>query len=431
MTCVYCAKNTSPLTEEHVVPRALGGALQPTNPFKLNRVCRRCNTLCGRYVDRPFVKNWIVANYLQSAAYQLLDVTAPGSEVPLIYMGPIPEATFGDRMCELWLGPAGDVVYHFHRPWPQEPDTPISIGPPPPPYNDDSVDHGFVIAFVRPGNPEWYQCIFNSISSAFSRADIYLGNGNPPGEPFKKMSGSLYLLWRLLKKIRGREHKAQFAMSVDFADRFMGKLALGLGALHLDPSFEASPDADLLRTLLWTKASKARSTLPIHGVGLLSGKVPPQQKQLFGEDHCHTILLHNSQPEIALYVIISNAIDAVIKVSANGRVHWPATLKSTGIVYLVSPGLKSFVGPIDMPTYVAWKTVGASHAALDAFKLRLSAVRAKPAFSPGGIPDPKAKREMRILATRFEAEFFARFVAAVPGAIFRKDPLKARFKSFE
>ena len=58
--CLYCdqEKSESEFSEEHVLPQAVGGNLSPRNPFKTSDVCRRCNNLCGWFLDAGFIKNW-------------------------------------------------------------------------------------------------------------------------------------------------------------------------------------------------------------------------------------------------------------------------------------------------------------------------------------------------------------------------------------
>lgn len=121
--CIYCnyVKEQSDFSQEHVIPRGIGGNLYPVNPFSLDNVCKRCNSLCGAYVDGPFIKNWFTKNYGTEEMYKYADVTK-NAILPLRYMGPYQKITFEDRLCEFWLGPTGDRIYHFHRPYPEEPD---------------------------------------------------------------------------------------------------------------------------------------------------------------------------------------------------------------------------------------------------------------------------------------------------------------------
>lgn len=80
--CTYCdyEKEQSDLSQEHVIPRGIDGNIYPVNPFSLNTVCKRCNSLCGTYVDGPFIK-YVLSNdshegtqlYLFAAGRRLLD----------------------------------------------------------------------------------------------------------------------------------------------------------------------------------------------------------------------------------------------------------------------------------------------------------------------------------------------------------------------
>jgi HNH endonuclease len=75
--CPYCGFDKDPeiFTDEHVIPRTLGGNVYPTNPF-LCRVCTGCNSACGRYVDGRFSKSWFIHNWKSDAARQTYDPAA-------------------------------------------------------------------------------------------------------------------------------------------------------------------------------------------------------------------------------------------------------------------------------------------------------------------------------------------------------------------
>lgn len=55
MKCLYCGneKNEEDFSQEHVIPKALGGNLTPDNPFTIHNVCRRCNSVAGAFIDGP------------------------------------------------------------------------------------------------------------------------------------------------------------------------------------------------------------------------------------------------------------------------------------------------------------------------------------------------------------------------------------------
>lgn len=112
--CVYCRKdkNESDFTLEHVIPQFLGGAYAP-DFLKTRDVCKKCNSDLGLFVDASFEKNWMVSNWLRSAASAFYDPQQPVG-LPLICIGNCdlspPELPEG-YICELWLGPLGEQVY--------------------------------------------------------------------------------------------------------------------------------------------------------------------------------------------------------------------------------------------------------------------------------------------------------------------------------
>ena len=60
MRCLYgnIEKPIEEFSDEHVIPQAIGGNIEPINPFNLTEICQRCNRLCGLFVDGSFVRSW-------------------------------------------------------------------------------------------------------------------------------------------------------------------------------------------------------------------------------------------------------------------------------------------------------------------------------------------------------------------------------------
>ena len=160
LQCLYCRafKDKSEFSGEHVIPQAMGGIFEPTNPFKLHNVCKRCNNMTGLYVDAPFLRSFSVHNGRADSELQTIK-PGPKTTLPLTFLGRHCSLKHGIRICELWLGPTGDLVYHFHEPYPKEPDWSIAIGPPPGKRKPANVDHGFVFFFLRSNNPTWLPTI--------------------------------------------------------------------------------------------------------------------------------------------------------------------------------------------------------------------------------------------------------------------------------
>lgn len=60
--CIICRKeftDKNPATEEHIIPYAIGGN------YKINNVCRFCNSKMGTKIDAPFVRNIISRMHIE------------------------------------------------------------------------------------------------------------------------------------------------------------------------------------------------------------------------------------------------------------------------------------------------------------------------------------------------------------------------------
>lgn len=72
--CIYCGfdKPESEFTLEHILPRDIGGAACP-DLFKTRRVCGRCNSLSGLFIDGAFLKSWFTKNNQSINAHRYVD----------------------------------------------------------------------------------------------------------------------------------------------------------------------------------------------------------------------------------------------------------------------------------------------------------------------------------------------------------------------
>src|SRR6266849_9315440 len=146
MICSYCwrEKPDEEITDEHVLPRALGGNLEPRNPFLLRSVCKTCNVVSGRHIDGPFLRSWFFNNYRAENARKYIDLSV-NPIVPLTYLGGVQTDLATDKSCEMWLGPAGDRVYHFHNSYPKA----EGVVGPPLYLRPEEIDPWFVFVFIR------------------------------------------------------------------------------------------------------------------------------------------------------------------------------------------------------------------------------------------------------------------------------------------
>jgi hypothetical protein len=142
-----------------------------------------------------------------------------------------------------------------------------------------------------------------------------------------------------------------------YGDRFEAKVALGLGALLLNPGFIDSADADLLRQFLWCQDDVARQTISVHGTRI--GQ-PIQDLTRFISWLGGHVLMLRPFPSIglALSLILYGVQTAVTLVTTN-PLHWQGQVGEGGVVYVIVPGLQRLVGPIDGSMFIGWKAIRA------------------------------------------------------------------------
>lgn len=349
-TCLYCKRDkpVEDFSKEHFIPSSIIGAIE-NNPFITHDVCERCNNLCGIFVDGPFKKSWALSNYKASALLKGFDLSKHPI-LPLNYFGEMEELKFGTKICEVWMGPIGDMIYHFHEPYPEALDTPPMIGVPSTSFKKKDIDAGYVFMFLRSNNPAWHPTIFNSFLSQFTDSDKYFGNGpTPRGGAFKDIPSGLTDLHEKLKSMQGKEHKVTVKLGINYAYRFLSKIALGFGHMLLDPSFLNSESADLLRLGLWAKTEEEKKKAEVRGSGSWGKnletvkaiiKWPAGIAFAIMEVANNLILLANFFEEMPFVIVISNEPKL-----------WKGKI-GHGIVYVVSPQLNKAVGSVDLPQFL-------------------------------------------------------------------------------
>ncbi|ANE51085.1 HNH endonuclease [Flavisolibacter tropicus] len=355
--CIYCnrEKEEGEFSQEHILPRAIGGVLQPINPFSTDLVCERCNNIAGFFIDAPFTKSWFINNYRASNATKYTRLT-PDTILPLIYMGVIKELAFEGKICENYLGPTGDLIYHFHAPYSNDLDTPVMVGVPPH-IRKANVDYGFAFIFLRSNNPAWLPTVIYSFASAFKKSPLYLGNGPTPdidGIGFKDIPDELIDLHARLWEMQGKQHAMTFTIDVDLGNRFLAKLALGLGCIFLHDSFKTSEDASLLRKFMWTKDREERDKIPIHGSGFIGGDGFENIDSFLKWEGGHVINLLIADNKLLLYSNFYGARGSLIQVTQN-KTHWQGKIDESKM-FIIMPEMQRCIGPIHMAHLLAHRT---------------------------------------------------------------------------
>lgn len=151
----------------------------------------------------------------------------------------------------------------------------------------------------------------------------------------------------------GQWHNATFSIGTDFGHRFLGKLALGMGALFLDPTFQQSDDARKLRDFMWEKDPDARASIQIAGTTFLAQKLKPIA-QLLGWPAGHILLFLPIDGQLLLCPIFYGEQSAAIIISTNPS-FWQGRIDDDGTLFVVAPGLRQYVGPISVAEYLEVK----------------------------------------------------------------------------
>lgn len=361
--CIYCGKEKSSnkFSNEHVIPKALGGNLEPDNPFLTDEVCNRCNNISGIFIDEPFIKSWFTQNNRAKNSIEYIDLDKD-IIIPLTFMGEFEKLHYKDKICELWLGPTGDQIFHFHKPYPKSVDVPPIVGIPTH-TKRKKIDYGFAFIFVRANNPRWHKTILYSFAKKFKKSKLYLGNGpRPRGDAFSKIPEELLGLQNeLIKKACSSEdkkdkYKLNMVLSQNYGDRFLAKLALGLGSIFLKKTFKKSESADLLRNFMWTKSSEKRSKIPLPGKGFSSKIFSDGMRKIMKWSGGHILYILPQNDRLFLYTNFYDMQEGLVLISSEPE-HWKNTIVDSygGIIYVITPFLQNYVGPKEFAKYINHK----------------------------------------------------------------------------
>lgn len=111
--CLYCGdeKSENEKSLEHAIPQFMGGEFAPQQ-YMLQNVCKQCNNRLGLFVDAAYAKSWFVTNGLSIAAHKLY-TTLTDQPLPLVCIGlsKISGLIIDDeQVAEHWTGPSGETI---------------------------------------------------------------------------------------------------------------------------------------------------------------------------------------------------------------------------------------------------------------------------------------------------------------------------------
>lgn len=366
--CIYCWGRSGDASRslEHIWPQALGGALMP-NLFKTDQVCTRCNSIAGQFVDGAFLKSWFLAAENTNAAHRYLDKDKP-SAMPLFYHGISEDFPCGsEEVCERWIGPSGDHIYHVHGRDDERWDT-FAGGD----IIRRNRDPGRAYIAFTSENPFWVHSSILSFMARFKGATHRslttfaeltpeLGLLNPFQEPISDVERAEveFILTRPKWKA------AKVPIRIDFAERFMCKLALGLTYKIIGSGVMETPYVSELRRGLWTKDFQERQTLRIRGKNFWDQPDDPRALDILHWPSAWMISLNAFPVGLAVTVVTPSRHHLGI-LATEGHEGWPPEVGPAyghGQVYLVVPQRQTVVGPLPMIEYSSFKAgIGRSDA---------------------------------------------------------------------
>ncbi len=279
--CPVCSTHVPerPNSAASLWPQALGGAQAPAL-FHNARFCAACTDLSESLIDSAFLKSWSMQEELSRAALTFLDPAAPGP-APLIYLGIAgDDDPDNEEICERWAGLAGEQIYHIL------------------PKVDDSFhghDRNGIYEAQRQRRNSKATLILNSASQFWSSvAMLSFAAYFPHAERFVLERGTSEAPASTSTTAFNQHHSPRqrayignsgarealiinSGLSGDAIQRFLIKLALGLGANLLGPEFLATATARRLKRNFWLNhpvapplLRKARQLRPIEGSWMLT-----------------------------------------------------------------------------------------------------------------------------------------------------------------
>jgi hypothetical protein len=354
MICLYCnlEKDESEFSQEHVIPKALGGNIETNNPFSINNVCKKCNNISGLFIDAAFIKSWTSTKSKAYFYYKYFDLTID-SVVPLDYLGEFQSTELDDNICDVWTCAGGDLIYHFHKPYPKDIDCPPIVGIPSTAYKKE-IDPGFVIFFLLTSNKAWHPAILKALNQQFKKSRFYLGVGPKPENipNFFNLEEDKKKYLNLVMP-DGRVQNILIKIGVNFDFRFICKIALGIGGAVLHESFQQSRSAQLLRDGMWAKTYEQKLKTEVNLKGSFAYTIPKNLEPAFIWESGHLVLLNIINKSLYLNVNFYGTDNFTVLLS-NEPQHWSGILASS-IAYVICPTLKRAVGPVMLKDFLAFQ----------------------------------------------------------------------------
>lgn len=276
--CAYCQRSTpeTEFTVEHAIPQFLGGAHAP-DMFRLRNVCKRCNNNLGTFVDGAYAKSWPVSHALANAARRAYDSST--RPLPLSCIGkvdldgvqlPTVRSDEHKYLQEVWVGPSGETLLWIR---PQDDEMAGYVGGNPLHKKLPATAYWLPTST----DPVRLQIGLQGLEAMFkTRRKTRLVLGCPADDPKGTLRAMGFVdpddvdrhnIESIRRACQGESVRAQIALQRSADQRFLSKLALGVGLGLFGDGFNATAEARELRRGIWPREE---SNIRVRGQGGLA-----------------------------------------------------------------------------------------------------------------------------------------------------------------
>jgi len=352
--CLYCQqeKDSAEYSLEHIFPDALGGSLFP-QVFKTRDVCRHCNSTSGLFIDGPFIKNFFSQNDRSQAYLNYINFNKPVA-MPLKYLGVLEDFTGEDNeVCEVWFGPHGGIVYHVRQKADPRYDTMIGGNP-----IENKKNNGWIAIFAQNSDVYWNEVLLLSCIKYFGKArrisgGIQLTPQAQHNAYFNEPTDKELSILQFFRSISGRQHHCKIQIQIGFEQRFLAKLALGLGYNLFGNKFLNSEYSQKLRNAMWEKDFNKRLEIVNFSDYFHDGK--NIRDNFLAWEGVHTLVLFPIGSILYLIFYCFGYKLMMIPLCYDHEI-WNTSISSDGIVYVAAPQLELFSVPLSSVEFISHKT---------------------------------------------------------------------------
>ena len=232
---------------------ALGGEAAPA-PFQSGGFCVACRHLAIAQIDRPFLASPFMQAELARAAHMFLDPQEPGLG-PLIYLGAVADYPVLDgEICDRWAGLAGEAIYHVHL---QREVAFADDAAPMSPAGDAATGRATLV--LASPSRYWSAIAQRSFRTYFGQCERFCVNPFPgltdiaADLPAPRLAAEA----AFLRQAAGGDKVRNGSLGQDHSQRFLTKLALGMGEALFGGRFIATRLARRLRRGFWQQKPQA------------------------------------------------------------------------------------------------------------------------------------------------------------------------------